>query len=84
MKYSKLLLPIPFLALAAAKQARPPIRFEDVTEQAGVQFTHSFGAEKLGSLLESTGGGAVWFDYNNDGFLDLYVVSGTPLEKGDD
>lgn len=82
MKYSKLLLPIPFLALAAAQQARPPIRFEDVTEQAGVQFTHSFGAEKLGSLLESTGGGAVWFDYNNDGFLDLYVVSGTPLEKG--
>ena len=47
-----------------------------------VSFTHSFGAEKLGSLLESTGAGAVWFDYNNDGLLDLYVTSGKPLGPG--
>src|ERR1039457_4604655 len=82
MKYWKLLLPIPFLALLVEQQARSPIRFEDVTEQAGVTFTHSFGAEKLGSLLESTGGGAVWFDYNNDGLLDLFVTSGKPLGPG--
>jgi hypothetical protein len=58
------------------------IRFEDATAKAGVNFTHSFGAEKLGSLLESTGGGCVWLDYNNDGFPDLYVVSGKPLGEG--
>jgi hypothetical protein len=81
MKFRTLLLAIPFLALGVAQQPRPPIRFADITAEAGVQFTHSFGAEKLGSLLESTGGGAVWFDYNNDGLLDLYVVSGTPLGK---
>jgi enediyne biosynthesis protein E4 len=60
----------------------PPIRFEDATASSGIHFTHNFGAEKLGSLLESTGGGCVWFDYNNDGFPDLYVVSGKPLEGG--
>jgi len=74
-----------FLATAtafAADRAPAPIRFEDATAQSGIQFTHSFGAEKLGSLLESTGAGCVWFDYNNDGKPDLFVASGRPLEKG--
>jgi hypothetical protein len=64
----------------AAKSA--PIRFEDATEASGIHFTHSMGSQALGSLLEATGGGCVWFDYNNDGLLDLYVVSGKPLEDG--
>ncbi len=76
----------PFLAIAAALVAQAPtastIRFEDATASSGIQFTHSFGAEKLGSLLESTGAGCVWFDYNNDGLPDLYVTNGRPLEAG--
>ena len=69
-------------ALFAEGPPKDSIRFEDRTAASGIQFTHSFGAEKLGSLLESTGAGCVWFDYNNDGFPDLYVVSGKPLEAG--
>jgi hypothetical protein len=68
--------------LFAADPAAGPIRFDDATAQSGIRFTHSFGAERLGSLLESTGAGCVWLDYNNDGKPDLYVVSGRPLEKG--
>jgi hypothetical protein len=68
--------------LFAQGPPKDSIRFEDRTAASGIQFTHSFGAEKLGSLLESTGAGCVWFDYNNDGFPDLYVVSGKPLEAG--
>lgn len=73
-----------FLALCASLLAQAPapgkIRFENGTAKSGIDFTHNFGSQKLGSLLESTGAGCVWFDFNNDGFLDLYVVTGKPLE----
>jgi len=58
------------------------ILFEDATAESGIHFTHSFGAEKLGSLVESTGAGCVWFDYDNDGKPDLFVLSGRPLGAG--
>lgn len=68
--------------LLAAGVSAGPIQFEDATAKSGVDFIHSIGAEKLGSLIESTGGGCVWFDYNHDGKPDLFVVSGRPLGPG--
>jgi enediyne biosynthesis protein E4 len=70
------------LLVAAQGQAPAPIQFDEVAAKAGVLFTHSFGAENLGSLLEGACAGAVWFDYNNDGLMDLYLVSGKDLGKG--
>ena len=67
--------------LTAAGALNGQIQFQDVTAQSGIDFTHSFGAEELGSLLESAGAGCVWLDYNNDGKPDLYVVNGRPLGK---
>ena len=64
----------------ASAANQPAIRFEDSTNQAGIHFTHSFGSRQLGSLLEGTGAGCIWFDYNNDGLPDLYVVNGRPLD----
>jgi enediyne biosynthesis protein E4 len=58
----------------------PTIRFEDATEQSGIDYVHSFGSAQLGSLLEGTGAGCVWFDYNNSGLPSLYVVNGRPLD----
>ena len=77
-----LLITSALLAQVPPANQAAPIRFDDVTAKSGIQFTHSFGAQQLGSLLESTGAGCVWFDYNNDGLPDLYVVSGKPLEAG--
>jgi hypothetical protein len=56
------------------------ILFEDASDKAGINFTHSFGSRQLGSLLEGTGAGCVWFDYNNSGFPSLYVANGRPLD----
>ncbi len=82
------------VSLAAAQSAAPPvqpksnagkpadqptIRFEDATQQSGIHFVHSFGSAKLSSLLEGTGAGCVWFDYNNSGRESLFVVNGRTL-----
>jgi hypothetical protein len=63
---------------AARQNATPSAlpTFEDVTEKSGINFRHSFGEQKLSSIMEATGSGCAWIDYNNDGLLDLYVVSG--------
>jgi hypothetical protein len=58
----------------------PAILFEDATDQSGIDYVHSFGSAQLGSLLEGTGAGCVWFDYNNSGLPSLYVVNGRPLD----
>jgi enediyne biosynthesis protein E4 len=72
---------VPPQAQSAAPQVpQSTIKFEDATADAGIDFTDNFGSAKLGSLLEGTGAGCVWFDYNNSGLLSLYVVSGRPLD----
>ena len=73
-------LPLPQSASSSAPPAlQSSIRFEDATAQSGIDFVHSIGSAKLGSLLEGTGAGCLWFDYNNSGRPSLYVVNGRPL-----
>ncbi|HEX3893227.1 MAG TPA: CRTAC1 family protein [Terracidiphilus sp.] len=67
---------------AALPTLAPPqaLQFEDATDASGIDYVHSFGSAQLGSLLEGTGAGCVWFDYNNSGRESLYVVNGRPLD----
>ncbi len=58
----------------------PLPHFEDVTAKSGIHFRHSFGEKELRTILEGTGSGCAWLDYNNDGLLDLYVVNGRHID----
>ncbi|MCL4178041.1 MAG: VCBS repeat-containing protein [Verrucomicrobia bacterium] len=50
--------------------------FTDITEAAGIKFKHSLGDFDLSNIAEATGPGCAVFDFDNDGFMDLYFVNG--------
>lgn len=55
-----------------------PFRFVDVAKTAGLKFTHSSGLQHPLTILDTTGAGLAWIDYNNDGWPDLFCVGGNP------
>ena len=69
----------PLRPATAPASADTGLHYADVTQQAGIDFVQSIGDATLNNLVESVGGGAAWLDYDQDGYLDLYVVSGTYL-----
>src|SRR6266849_5831010 len=54
-------------------------RFYEVTAQAGIHFQHINGATPEKYMPETMGSGALFFDYNNDGWVDIYLVNGGSL-----
>jgi hypothetical protein len=52
------------------------IQFRDVTQQAGIHFTHNNGAFGKKFLPETMGPGVAFVDYDNDGWPDIFLVNG--------
>ena len=76
------LLPLAGIAQLLAAPVTPPVVFTDVTAKAGLSkaVNTSGSATNKQLLLEEMGGGAAFFDYDNDGWLDIFLVNGTSLD----
>ena len=61
-----------------------PILFEDTAQKAGLTAWHEqTGTLKKRLLLEAKGPGVCLLDYDNDGWLDIYLVSGSTYDALD-
>ena len=55
-----------------------PVVFEDVADQAGIKtFQHHMGTPEKNFIIEVAGSGVGLIDYDNDGWLDIYLVNGS-------
>jgi hypothetical protein len=62
-----------------------PVVFRDVTKLAGLDiFHHHGGGPEKATILETVGSGVALLDYDNDGWLDIYLLNGStfPAMKG--
>jgi hypothetical protein len=65
--------------LPAALPAQSPICLRDVTAAAGAAFRHTDGGAGRFYIVETVASGMATFDYDQDGWIDLYFLNGRPL-----
>src|SRR5262252_3054221 len=57
-----------------------PVVFQDVTSFSGVgKFLHRSGSPEKTTIVESVGSGVALLDYDNDGWLDIYLLNGSTV-----
>ncbi len=83
IRYLSLIVPLAAFLLALGEDTVNPV-FHDVTGQAGISFTHCLGDDEINTIVEATGSGCAFLDYDGDGHIDIYVVNGCYLEGVND
>src|SRR6185503_16092812 len=70
----------------ASFQTRPEQPVQRVTfaevpaSQSKISWVHDNGRSELRHLPETCGGGGLFFDFNNDGWMDIYLVNSGPSD----
>jgi enediyne biosynthesis protein E4 len=54
-----------------------PIHFTEISHEVGINFQHFNGGRGRKLMPETVGSGMAFFDYNNDGQLDILVINST-------
>src|SRR5512147_646298 len=63
------------------RSAPPPPLFEEVPpEKSGIVFVHENGMSPERYLPEALGPGCAFLDYDNDGWMDVYIVNSGPCD----
>lgn len=73
-------LAILLLCQTSATAAECPIQLTDVTKGSGIDFIHSHGGSGKQYTIEFMVAGLALFDYDGDGFTDVYFLNGAPLK----
>src|ERR1700693_2707585 len=62
---------------AANPAATSPVTFVDVAREAGLSVPNVWGAaDHKRYIIEAKGSGIAFFDYDHDGWLDIYLTTG--------
>jgi enediyne biosynthesis protein E4 len=61
-----------------------PVIFEDAAKQAGLgSWRHKMGVPEKNFIVETNGSGVCLIDFDNDGWLDIYLVNGATFDSLD-
>src|SRR5687768_18390702 len=69
------------LGATARQGADRPFRFTDIAAAAGLTLRNVAGSATKDYILESNGNGAAFFDFDNDGDMDVLLANGSTLER---
>ena len=54
------------------------VTFVEVAEESGIHFTHTDGGSGKRLFNEQYGSGGGFFDYDNDGYLHIFLINDRP------
>lgn len=60
-----------------SRNASTSITFEDISRTAGLDFHLTCGTADKRWIMDSLCGGAAFFDFDNDGWIDIFLVNGS-------
>jgi enediyne biosynthesis protein E4 len=74
----------PITAGGFVKPGEAPVVFQDITKAAGLStWIHKMGTPEKNFIIETNGSGVCLVDFDNDGWLDIYLVNGASFDSLD-